>query len=223
MFGTPARDDAVDFGAPPCERAEHATVRARERRDGARNVGALDPEAVTRIVPRFHGRLERESDRIEPARAVDAHRVGDATVLSAAELEKRTIDFVELKRHARCRRPTRFFPARKEFPCLRQESAATIPLGAALRKAFQQRLRRWQLRTFGVAASDGVLERLQRGDVANAHVAIAVARRLQRIRLARLRDDKENAEQHGNERDARGHGQLQERHPARLSHGCPRP
>ena len=39
----------------------------------------------------------------------------------------------------------------------------------------------------------------------------------------RLRDDKENAKQHRNERDARGRGQLQERHPARLSHGCARP
>ena len=207
LLGAPARDRRARLRCRATRAREHATVRARERRDGARDVGALEPEAAARIVRRLdrafaaRARRHRTSARHRSRRVSLTRRF--SPLLNASS---DVVDLAELEAPSAPPASANVFPARKQSSQPGQRSRRGHPTrrGTAESARATSPRRASGART-PVAATDGELERLQRGDVAHADVAIAVARRLRGIRLAApTRRTSDHAEQHGNDGDARG-------------------
>ncbi len=110
----------------------------------------------------------------------------------------------------------------RDFRARKLRSAASAPgfashCCAAGRKSVEQRLWRRQVRGDTVTTNDRVFERLQRGDLPDADVAIAVARRGSGV-LPGGRDDQQHAAKNRHDRGGRHDRELQQRRSAPVSH-----
>ena len=107
---------------------------------------------------------------------------------------------------------------RQQLPQLAERATPCLPFGAALRKPIEQRFGGGQRRLHPVAANDRVLERLQRGDVADADMAIAVARGHRGVGLPCGGNHQQYGEEHRHDGRARDNGELQKGRMPPFSH-----
>ena len=186
---------------------------------------AMSAHCTVNLCPGYSGAsigsCSARADRVEPARAIEAHRVAHAPVGAGAEAQQRVVEIGELRRQPlRRRRRRRAVGAR----AARRMRSSTPPRPShALRHCGTRSSSRSAVggpTVHRVAAHDGALEGLERGDLAHADVAIAVARRAGSAGSSgRITPTSEqHEEQHRHDGDARRDRELEQRGRAPLSH-----
>ena len=152
-------------------------------------------------------------------RLVNQYEVLDARVRSHAEAQQGGVELVDL----RCdpRRDGRIVVTDDELAQRMQRAGIAAPFAPARRQSIEQRARRqWRRRGRG-PAHDGLLERLQRGDVADTDVAVTASLAPEAVGVGRADecDQRDDAEQDRNDDRARRDRALEQRDRTPLSHG----
>ncbi len=219
--GLPRRRGSAHLGSAPRKRREHPPAPAGKHRGRCSEVGAAHVERLSRVPRGLDRCRQRLPRRFSPARAVKADRVDHAAVAADAHAQQRCVEFAQLTGNA-LRRRTRLHrrsakhllqPVHCAVNCL----VPRTPFGAALRNEQDQCPRVRCTRSHRISPHDRALERLQRRDLAHAHVSVA-GRTPERGRRDGA-DAEQDGEEHGHDRDARSDRKVQQRRGPGITHG----
>ena len=88
LVGPPARQHRAAFGAAPGQGVEHARIGMQQRRQCGGQVGAAQAELEARIGGRFDFGAQAALGQHEPARRIEADRLGDTRIAAAAKAQQ---------------------------------------------------------------------------------------------------------------------------------------
>jgi hypothetical protein len=218
LLGAPARERRFAFGAAPGQRLEDRRVAPVQRLERGNEVGAAHLEAPAGCVGGLDRRRERVDRGGEPAHGIEADTVLDARVGAAAEAQQRGVDLVHLRRDLLG--SARLGARAGELAQPARERRRSAPLLATRRHAGEDAERVGAGRDERAALDDRALERLQRGDAADADVAVAAPLGVDAVGIGGTddRDERDDAEQHRNDAEAGGDRAFEERDAPALSH-----